>query len=77
LITPASSSNPPPTIATIFLFQSNGAKRYAVATAVVALDRSTLKAKVIDSPEVIAVIHEVPSIFAHLFRQHTSAQLRT
>ena len=34
--------------------------KYAVATAVVALDRSTLKAKVIDSPEVIAVIHEVP-----------------
>ena len=33
--------------------------KYAVATAVVALDRSTLKAKVIDSPEVIAVIHEV------------------
>jgi hypothetical protein len=30
-----------------------------VATAVVALERSTLKAKVIDSPEVIAVIHEV------------------
>ena len=33
--------------------------KYAVATSVVALDRSTLKAKVIDSPEVIAVIHEV------------------
>ena len=30
-----------------------------MATAVVALERSTLKSKVIDSPEVIAVIHEV------------------
>jgi 26S proteasome regulatory subunit N7 len=36
--------------------------KYAVATSVVALERSTLKAKVIDSPEVIAVIHEVASV---------------
>jgi 26S proteasome regulatory subunit N7 len=48
------------TFTAVELFEYPRFIKYAVATAVVALDRSTLKSKVIDSPEVIAVIHEVP-----------------
>jgi len=50
------------TFTAVELFEYPRFIKYAVATAVVALDRSTLKAKVIDSPEVIAVIHEVPHL---------------
>jgi 26S proteasome regulatory subunit N7 len=52
--------------------------KYAVATSVVALERSTLKAKVIDSPEVIAVIHEVQSagVFDAALKHASAAVLR-
>jgi len=50
------------TFTAVELFEYPRFIKYAVATAVVALDRSTLKSKVIDSPEVIAVIHEVPHL---------------
>ena len=66
---------PPLTIITIFLFHKLQKKR-ALAAAVVALDRNTLKAKIMNSPEVMVVMREAPIICAHLFRQHSSDEFR-
>jgi 26S proteasome regulatory subunit N7 len=43
---------------------------YTVALAVVALDRPTLKARVVDSPEVLAVVDAAPHLHAYLDSLH-------
>lgn len=62
IIVIAHVSSPSPSVRRTELFPYETSIFYTVITSLVALDRVSIKSKVVDAPEILTVIHKVPNL---------------